>query len=191
MQFKISPKYHIQFDLDTHTFTARDGSTVPSVTQVLREHGYVSAFYKGTEARDNGTEIHELTQLFDQDTSVIPQGSNEFVTKSVQMYAQTVLKSKIERVRAEEIVYSPLYNYAGILDGVWKFQGELWIGDIKTGSTIPSWCKLQLAAYDIADGGGILRPPMKRFCIHVRPDSCKIKTYDNKEDYNEWKGLFK
>lgn len=191
MQLKTNPKSHISFDPETHTFTSRDGAIVPGVTQKLAEKGYVSKFYKGTAARDNGTEIHALTEIVDRNPRIIPRGSNEFVAESIYAYAKFIQSTRLKRVAFEEIVYSPVYNYAGIKDGDWLFDGELWTGDIKTGSTIPSWAKLQLAAYDIADGATIIRPPRKRFCIHVRPEGCKIKTYTSYEDYKEWIGLFR
>lgn len=191
MQLKTNPKYHITFNEETHTFTARDGRTVPSVTQKLSEKGYVTKFYKGTVPRDNGTEVHALTELVDLNPRIIPKGSNDFVSESIYQYAKFIQSTKLKRIAFEEIIYSPVYDYAGIKDGDWLFDGEIWTGDIKTGSTIPSWTRLQLAAYDVADGATIIRPPRKRFCIHVRPTGCKIKTYTDYRDYEEWIGLFK
>lgn len=184
---RTSPGRLVSFDPVTHTFT-RDGRIVPSVTQKLVQAGLVTSFYKGTAPRDDGTEIHNLTTFVDINPKIIPKGSNEKVEACVLNYSRLIKELGIKRIESEAIVYSPIYDYAGITDGVWLFQGEEWIGDIKTGSTIPPWAKLQLAAYDIAKGATIIRRPLKRMCLHIRPTwkDCKIKTYIDESDYKKW-----
>jgi len=187
----LKSRPNVNFDPMFHIYTDRDsGDVIPSVTTILKRAGYVTSFYKGTDARDEGTEIHELTTMVD-DTGMIPGGSSAKVDKCLEQYALFLLECKAKRVRSECLVHSKTYGYAGTLDGAWSigiepYNGAILLGDIKTGSTIPSWCKLQLAAYDVADGATILRPPMARFALHLTPDKYKIKMYDQLGDYPVW-----
>ena len=184
-------KVSIDFDPIFHTYTDRDtGKSVPSVTTLLQRAGYINArFYKGTEGRDDGTEVHELTRRADSGLPVT--GSNERISLCMAQYSRFLAECSAQRVRAECIVHSKSLGYCGTMDGEWKigiepFNGATLLGDIKTGVTVPSWCKLQTAAYDIADGGMIIRPTRMRFALHLTPETYKIKTYSDDGDYLVW-----
>lgn len=187
--FRAKP--NLDFDPVLHIYTDRDsGSVVPSVTTILKRAGFVTSFYKGTDARDEGTEIHELTTLVDN-TGMIPNGGSNKVDRCLEQYALFLQECKAKRVRSECLVHSKTYGYAGTLDGEWTigiepFNGATLLGDIKTGSTVPSWCRIQTAAYDVADGATILRPPMPRFALHLTTEKYKIKMYDQLNDYHVW-----
>jgi len=180
---------NVNFDKATHVYTDRDsGEVVPSVTTLLKRAGYVTNFYKGTEARDLGDEIHELSVLVDKNR-MIPQGSCKKVDDCLAQYAKFLEDCDAVRVRSESLVHCKSLNYAGTLDGEWAigvgpYNGAVLVGDIKTGSTVPSWCCLQTAAYDMADGGLIIRKPRTRFALHLTPDKYKIKVYDKINDYH-------
>jgi hypothetical protein len=140
----------LAFDPATHSYTL-GGLPVPSVTQVLKQTGYIRL--DGIpepvleRARDRGDRIHKaLHYLFDDDLD------EDTIDPAIAGYirsAQAFLSSYIDlQLRAEMRVWSERHHFAGTLDLLaLDCSGRLMIGDFKTGEPADVAADLQLAAY--------------------------------------------
>ena len=195
----------LQFDGMTHTYRDQQtGKLVPSVTTILKASGLITEFYQGTEARDFGTLVHDGVRYhyteddanFHRIVDVVQQWDMDKERQwwdSINRLDEWLDKTGFKIRNCERIVHNRLLGYCGTLDiDGHDRNGDFWILDIKTGSTVPAWTRLQLAAYDLADGAIVTRKKARRGCIHLRPDKCRLMPeYTEIGDYSIWKELVK
>ena len=97
-----------------------------------------------THAATIGTAIHSLTEKHDRglDLGVIPQ---DYVA-DIQAYAEAT--KHFENVFIEQFCVLDQYKIAGTPDRIVRYNGELFISDLKTGSiSYPGKIAMQLAVY--------------------------------------------
>jgi hypothetical protein len=140
----------LTFDTEQHQYRLR-GIPVPSVTQVLKQTGYIrlDAIPPAVleAARDRGQRVHQaLHYLFedDLDESTVADDIAGYL-ESARLYMATHVR---EVLRAEMRVWHDTLFCAGTLDvfGI-HADGGLFVGDFKTGDPADVAADLQLAAY--------------------------------------------
>ena len=151
----------IRYHPDTHTSTLPDGQPVPHVTAILGAVGVCDDFEElaalsahmaekvGT-ARARGTAVHADCHAHDDD-DLVWETVDPRVRAYVEAWAQCREDMGLVPVAhaRERRVYHPLFNYTGILDGVfWRpAAGKRILADLKTGDPDSAAAHLQTAAY--------------------------------------------
>lgn len=102
-----------------------------------------------TDAGDSGTLLHQWVEDFiNHKNPKIPV--NPMLKESVKKFLTWVKKNKIEFLLPEQPIYSRKFGYAGTLDFICRYNGELYIGDLKTSSGIYLEQMLQTTPYRAA-----------------------------------------
>lgn len=138
---------------ETHTYTTAEGRRLPSVSRVIRP--LTEAVYGSIDpevlrrAADFGTAVHACTEYLDQgeldDESIEPEWA-----PYVDAYRAFLVDFKPNYLGIE--LRLACEKYAGTLDRYAEIDGDLWIIDLKTTSSIHPHVGVQLAGYD-----GLLR----------------------------------
>ena len=174
------------FDEEKHEYTL-DGIVLPSVTQIIQEAGLSDySFVNETvlkAAANFGTAAHlacELEDYKDLDyDSLNPElrpylnGWNKF-KKDTGFICEEI----------EKRVYSKKYLYAGTLDRVGPLFKRKALVDIKTGTSLPKWIRLQTAGYKIIYNEGLkIKDQIKdRYVVQLLPDDYKLEQHIDKSD---------
>lgn len=157
----------IVFDEEAHRYSI-NGTTVPSVTQILRPLVDLSGIPSSVleRKRDLGTRVHFACQLDDEgdldETSV-----EDDVAPYLTGYRLFRRESGARVVLNEHRVADLKLMYAGTLDRVVQIDGKLWLVDLKTCLLLPLLAGPQTAAYQRA-----LADPRvtHRAALRLRPD---------------------
>ena len=136
---------HLEFDEEKHLFTYK-GVRVPSVTQILKDLGYLSPFYT-KEGRERGKKVHEATELFD--LGRLDWDSVHKIKPYVRSYQQFLKRHKVTILGVELEVFNKELWYAGILDRYAEVDEEYCLLSLKTGK-YEWWHDLQETAYSMA-----------------------------------------
>lgn len=183
----------IRFNKEEHLYYLEDKTTVPSVTQIIKNAGLINYSnvpdYILKRAATRGTAVHEACELFDKKI-------DKFTTYLSIPLLEPYIKAWISFVRQfspdfmeiESIVYSEKHNFAGTLDRVCMMDNVLWIIDIKTGAE-KDYHRLQTAGYSIAfkkyDCVEIFRA-----CVYLSKDGgFQLNCHLNDDDINEFLDL--
>jgi hypothetical protein len=142
----------LDFDEQAHKYyLVEEGGArreIPGVTSLLKAAGIIDeSKYRGTRARDFGTEVHEALELVNK--GVLPVEAFEADPVYPYLLAhQDFLKATGWKVfRSESRFYHPAFEYAGTTDVVYQRpDSTLVLADYKTGGKA-SWHGLQLTAY--------------------------------------------
>jgi hypothetical protein len=145
-------KNSLNFDAANHHYSI-NGKAVLSVTKILAHSGIVkSEFYRGTEALDRGTAVHDLTARRDIGEKIplthIPLKLRGYVKAWDRFRSETGFTPTL----VEHRVVCPKPQYAGTLDRLGKFGSsdpvETLI-DLKTHAAgrVQDWVKYQLVGY--------------------------------------------
>lgn len=139
----------LTFDPVGHVYQL-DGKTLPHVTGILASEGLIDSSWFTEYGRDRGRLVHRVIQLYDD-------GELEEATVDpiLQPYLQAWQRFKAESgfiVDASEVAMaSDIYQVAGMVDKIGRFNERRAIVDIKSGAIQP-WMGLQLALYQILLG---------------------------------------
>ena len=143
----------------------KSGDMVPSVTTILEAWPKGPGFYKWLKeqgdnadvildkAGEQGSIVHELTEIYDRGAEV--RATNEVGEPRYRMAEWAMLERYVEFrerfapsvLQIERNMVSSKLGYAGTLDRVMSFGGDLWLIDIKTSSSVWDHMHLQTAAY--------------------------------------------
>lgn len=145
----------VRFDAATHTYFDDDGKPVPSVTQVLNRSGlftemalYASVPQETREAALKlGTAVHWLLELSDQ--KALPKRIDPAL-RGYRKAWRTWKKASGFVITGIERQFISSLGYAGTADriGYFKPLAKLPVVlDFKTGTSIPKYVSIQLAAY--------------------------------------------
>ncbi len=142
-------------EADVRVFEAQQrGKRIHNAWYNYLEKGIV--IYRNAHSEE---EIQALKKKFEGRYQILPDQDEMY-----QMYKlQTIFKElKPEVVSSERTVYSTQYREAGTMDNLWKIKagtydlgyaspiklpGGVYVGDLKTGSTVDDDAWMQLAAY--------------------------------------------
>lgn len=175
----------IEFQEATHQYFI-NGKEYPSVTTILDSLNDFSFVDKNLldRAAKFGTAVHKATELYDNDTLDL-DALDEVLLPYVEAWDMFLADYKPEILSAEHRVAS-MYGYAGTLDRYVMIDDERTIIDIKSGTVIPKYSGLQLAAYKqaIIETGGTVD---RRYVVHLQPCRYKVYQYANSLDFNIFK----
>ena len=162
----------LKFDPETHTYTV-DGEVLPSVTQILKDMGFIDATWFNDYAQERGSLVHLIIkwhcrEMLDEDT--IDPALRPYFDAWIKFVADSEFISK----EVEVPTYSPAFRFAGTYDQVGILNGDPSVIDYKTGLvTAPT--ALQLAGYEILTGRRL-----KRFGLQLT-DQGKYKLTEFKD----------
>ncbi|RZV39871.1 MAG: hypothetical protein EVJ48_02820 [Candidatus Acidulodesulfobacterium acidiphilum] len=162
--------HELIFDKENHLYYW-EGRLVPSVTEILKKSGIIDDRFFKPGSAEKGTRIHELCEQIAKREE--PDEENGY-TKAFRKFLED---TKIEPAEVETSYYSEL-DFAGTMDIIALFRGELVIIDIKTGA-YQEWWPLQLAGYSMLIGNNDIR----RFSLEIKnTEKYKFTEYKNREE---------
>lgn len=179
----------LTFEAEGHKYFL-DGVRIPSVTQVLEGVG-LSDFSMVPEnilkeARDRGTRVHQICELWDNaNLSLI--GMDQEDEDYLKQWKKFKLKNDIKSFEAnEERIYSPTHLYGGTPDRLFLKGNQFTIFDIKTG------VRLKSHGYQMAAYARIVREKrkfphskkIKRVGVYLKPNGFETLEYRDRSDWN-------
>lgn len=174
----------IVFDEARHEYLV-GGRLVPSVTQVLsilQDFGAVPADVLAAAA-EFGTHVHQACAL-DNDGRLDEASLDPSLAPYLEQWRRFMAESGAF-VRASELrVYHSGLRYAGTLDVLADWNGQLCIIDIKTGQ-VPRTVGAQTEAYRMAYQSqecGVV--PRRRYCVQLTADAYKVHPLTNPADWS-------
>jgi len=178
-----------EFDESRHMYRVA-GKIVPSVSSIIRP--LTDAAYGAIDpetlrrAADFGTAVHACAELFDQgeldEDSVLPEW---------RPYLDAYKKwlDDVQPQIAEIEWRRGCARYAGTIDRVAEINGENWIVDLKTTSTIHPHVGVQLAAY-VALAEPAYGANLRRAALQLREDgSYRFVEFKKRSDFTCFNGL--
>jgi hypothetical protein len=180
----VSARPAIFLDEDTHTYSV-DGRVVPGVTRVLEplcswEHVPPDVLERKGQL---GTAVHLATHFDDKGTLDEASLSDE-VLGYVEAWRRFRREKRPTILLSERKVFHESPAFAGTLDREMALEGELTIGDIKSGVKHRVH-GVQLAAYALArkhEAGWATFP--RRLGIYLAPDGrYELELYTRANDY--------
>lgn len=189
----------LQFDPEAHVYTY-EGSTVPSVTTVIRMiSGYAGASEKVLAPyAKRGTEVHSLTEAYDLDSDFDPDTVDP--DRAGYLMAWVNFRNDFDFVptHIEERLFHPRLHYAGTADRFGPLRGRMSVIDIKTSAKLGPAVGVQLAAYQHAFNDadtGVFGQKFTteeihgRYAVQLKPDGTYlVKEYDNPLDWDAFRG---
>ena len=149
-------------------FYRRNGKYYPSVTSVLNyfpKNQFFHSWLKdvghnsdiiANKAAGEGTQVHNAVEAFlngEEITWIDEYGNAKYnldVWRMILRFADFWNTHKPELVTTEYHLFSDEHEYAGTADFIVRFQGSLWLMDLKTSNSLHTSYDLQLAAYATA-----------------------------------------
>lgn len=180
----------LTFEAETHTYWY-EGRKIPSVTQILKGVGIIDDSWFTEESRTRGSYVHEATHL--DDIGTLDEDSLDAAIRPyVEQWRRFKSECKVTISSIEEMVYDPIYGYAGRFDRT-LFFGDCTtevLPDIKTGSKA-KWHCLQTAAYQdtigrYAQRGTIVLTPT-RYYWESHDDPKDIEVFRSMCVVHNWK----
>jgi len=168
-----------------------DGQVRVSVTQVLKDLGFINFDNVPADrletARQRGKAVHACCHFLEEGdlnwSTVAPN-----IWPYVEAYALMKEETGWIASQRERVLFCPLLNYAGQLDGfgsMAKLGIEEVLPDYKSG--VPQRAaRYQTAGYAVAIG----KHYVPRCSIHLKPTGkYKIHWYRDYDDINDWKSI--
>lgn len=175
----------VQLEPSTHIYTV-GGGAVDSVSELLREAGFISVSHYTLAGRDRGSRVHAATEAVDRNEVPLPLPVAE------QGYLESYLRWRTFVAPMWEHIESPRYSaterFAGTPDriGTMGIPPGPVVVDLKTGAP-QAWHRLQLALYDLLYASEDV-PPMtrRRVCVYLRSDGrcAQSVTFHDRRDYS-------
>lgn len=177
--------YEPSFDEESHTYTTKGGVILPSVTQILHPLSceiYASVDKEYLRQRANfGSAVHMCTELDDTDDLDIDSVDAEWLPR-LEAWRDFKRSFEVEMLLIEKKLACS--TFAGTIDRVAVIDGEKWVIDIKTTSTIHPMAGIQLAAYEaLAYDFLNEKKHMKRAVVQLKEDGYVFKKFTNDMDY--------
>jgi|SRR5579864_4020753 len=171
------------FDREKHIYHLGN-EVLPSVTEVLKDNGFISESWFTEKGRSRGAAVHHATYLFDQD-KLIWDSLHKDLWGYIHSWYKIKVRLGIEVIEAEKSLYNGLYRYAGTLDRLVRIGRWEHVWDLKTmpptGGAAPKWCRYQSAAYE-----GMLPPygSRKRAAVELHADGsmATLKPHEDLDD---------
>jgi len=181
----------LRFDADRHVYLweADHGDRRPrrllSVTQVLASVGLIDSTYFTEAARDRGTYVHQMLDLYARNDLAVESVPAEFAGY-LAAYQRWLGEAHATPTSQEQRLADVLRGYAGTVDWIGLVGERLAIVEIKTGQPAP-WHALQVSAYAVlarmTTGG---RYP-DRFGLYLSADGrYSMLPFTDRHDYARW-----
>ena len=170
----------VDFNADFHEYTI-NGRVIPSVTQILKNTGYIDDRFFTEEARDRGTAVHELCRRYADGERQDKMNRPLFKLEYVNAFSNWMHEKHVYVIKSESTVYGNIngHEYAGMFDILADINGKIVLVDIKTGTKL-KWHPLQLAAYAMAkfETGNTVNPD-KLVDLYVSKNGAYKESYVN------------
>ena len=161
---------------DDHVYWS-DDVRVPGVNEIAKALGLIDTSFMTDEGADRGKRRHEL--LEDYDNEKLDWGNVQPEDAYVLVGWREFLEDTGFRVQGVELpVYHSGFHYAGTIDRVLEGD-QTYIVDIKTGSSIHPWHRLQVALYALAYADAFDTSIPRMGIVHIR--EAKKRQYSWKE----------
>jgi len=170
----------IDFDEDLHEYSIHS-RIIPSVTQILKNAGYIDDRFFTKESRDRGTAVHELCRRYAEGVRTDALNRPLEKLEYVNAFASWMKRNHVYVIKSETTIYGNINGkeYAGRFDILADINGKKVLVDIKTGGKI-KWHNLQLAAYAIASfENGERVNPERLMDLYVKKDGKFTESYIN------------
>jgi len=149
-------------------FYRRNGKYYPSVTSILNffpKNQFFHSWLKdvghnsdiiASKAANKGTQVHNAVEAFlngEEITWIDEWGNAKYsldVWKMILKFADFWNTHKPELIATEYHLFSDEHEFAGTADLIVRFQGSLWLMNLKTSNSLHTSYDLQLAAYATA-----------------------------------------
>lgn len=166
------------FDEATHTYKV-NGLPIPSVTEILKEEGFIDVSFFTDYGRERGKLAHLAIHLFDQG-ELDEESLDPVLSPYVEAWKRFRADTGVEIIESEVPVVDLLGRYAGTPDKIVLLDGKQTILDLKTGAILP-WVRLQLCAYCEA------KTIYRRAAVQLNDDGTyKMHTYTDRQDFAIW-----
>lgn len=136
------------YDPETHIYKV-NGEVWPSVTQILKDMGFVDTTWFNDYARERGSFVHDTVKwqcqgVLDEDTV------DDVLRPYLDAWRLFVADTGFVSEKVEEPLYSPRYGFAGTPDQIGKLYNTPSVIDYKTGAMDPV-TGLQLSGYEVLE----------------------------------------
>lgn len=172
------------FDEKKHEYQF-NGKVIPSITQTLTEAGIIDTTWMTDGGRERGKAVHAALHYLDEgdldEATVDPQ-----LWGYIQGWIAFVKDTGFKSEGIEEIIYNPIYSYAGRYDriGVLEKSRRSCIIEIKTGKPHPATA-LQLAGQLAC----LFNKNRERIAVQLCEDGkYKVHKYDYDKDVDIFYG---
>lgn len=137
----------VTFEESSHSYADRNGSSLPSVTRIIKEVFQTGSFGHSDDARMRGEAVHRACQLISEGRFK-PEQAHSTIEPYAQAWARYVSECGFKSEFWEQPLASA-YGFAGKPDTFGRLAGgHRAVLDCKSGSR-PVWVLLQLAAYEM------------------------------------------
>ncbi len=144
----------LTFDPETHTYEV-DGEVWPSVTQILKDMGFVDSRWFTDYGRERGSLVHKIVKWHCMD--VLDESTIDPVLRPYfDAWLKFIADSQYKLTATEKPMYNETYRFCGTLDHVGFLNEEASVIDIKTGVVLAATA-LQLSGYEILTGRRLKR----------------------------------
>lgn len=175
----------VMLEMLSHRYYAFGSHCVPGVTEVLHGVQILDDTYYKDEHSERGTAVHARAQgMIDDGLSIEAWGAYRLYGESLSTWLRQYPSS---RTLATELrVYHPELQYAGTLDWLVEWQGQLWIVDFKSGGEAP-WHRLQTEAYAQAIRD-VCQMKVRRGALYLQADGsmAQFRPHNRPSDRTFW-----
>lgn len=117
--------------------------------EAIHDDARVAHAKKRDASGDSGTNIHEYAECIFKGLP-LPELRSDQAKRGAEAFHKWFDSNNIEVIASEKTIFSKQYYYAGTCDFVARINGELVVGDFKTGKRIYDETRYQTAAYQHA-----------------------------------------
>jgi len=123
--------------------------SIPGVNEILKSLGLVNTDYYTDIGAERGKRRHLLLEAYDDETldwATVEPEDNYILVGYKEFLDETGYVNKANELP----VHHPILWYAGTLDKIGEMAERPTVIDIKTGSSVGAWAKIQVALYAMA-----------------------------------------
>jgi hypothetical protein len=149
-------------------YNGDDFAGMIATNEELLEQARKAHTKKKEEAGKKGTDTHAIIEEIIKDVikidGTIP-ATLEQDSKQVKHFTNWAIENKVRFLESELGIYSENNFLGGIVDFVCEIDGEVWIGDIKTGNGIYAEAFWQMGGYELMINELKLYPKIKGYIV--------------------------
>lgn len=167
----------------------RQGSEITEelIIEAAKQH----TLKKAQEAT-SGTLVHEWAEMYIKGLNPAMPDDNR-VINGVVAFLDWVKEYKVKFISSEQIIYSRLHDYVGLMDCKFTMGSEkhkiIHAGDFKTSSGVYPEFFMQVAAYRAADEEESGEKYGDTYIINFKKDTGEFKFYKNSDHEKEFSGF--
>lgn len=164
-----------------------DKKEYPSYSKIMKHFNMTPDYdsFGSVEARDRGTDIHDLTSLYDQDDLLsYPSHLEPYLNG----YKKFLDHYKPEWKLIEQPLISKVWGFAGTPDRFGIINNKNVLIDIKSGSKEPSH-QIQTGAYKILIEENSCHKVQERYSLYLKENDFRLIPHKNPADKTIFLGL--